>query len=275
MVQDATLKGKTVAVTRPCGQAEEEAAIIRRKGGKPYFIPTIEIKPLKDLSAVKAFIVELAQGKVDYVVLMSVNGVKHLFTAAENLKQTARLMAGFGKTVVVAVGPRTAEELRTRNIHVSLVPTKYTSEGIAENMQQRFSLRGKKVIIPRTTAANPTLKEKLTEVGATVEEVHVYASGLPENVELKEDFLRNLSAGKIHAIVFGSALCAKNLFQMLSSQISTEKLHSLFNEKATVVAIGPVTANALKELGVKAKVMPDAHTFEEALTALADYWNAK
>jgi uroporphyrinogen-III synthase len=56
---------------------------------------------------------------------------------------------------------------------------------------------------------------------------------------------------------------------MLSDQISPEKLSDLMNSKVTVVAIGPITAGALVEMGVKVDVMPERHLFKEASAALA------
>jgi uroporphyrinogen-III synthase len=272
MVQtQPTLKGKTVAVTRPCGQADEEAEIIRKKGGKPYLIPTIEIQSLGDLSPIKKFIEELRQGGIDYIVFMSVNGIKHLLSAAENLKLTNQLEKGLKKTTVIAVGPRTAQEIEAHGVHVNLVPEKYTSDGIAESMQQ-LNLAGKKVAIPRTSAANPTLKQKLTEKGALVQEVYVYNSAIPKNDGLNRRFVQDLASGKIHAIVFGSGLCAKNFFQMLSEIVPPDKIAAILGQKVTVLAIGPVTAEALAVMHVKVDVMPKKHTFEEAIAALAEFW---
>ena len=274
MVQNqSALKGKTIAVTRPCGQADEEAEIIMKNGGSPYLIPTIEIKTLSDLSPIKKFIEELTLGKFDYAVFMSVNGVKHLLAAAENLNLSKELLGGLEKTVIVAVGPRTAEELRTHHIDVNLVPLKYTSEGIAECMQP-LGVFKKKIAIPRTSSANPTLKEKLTEMGGIVKEIFVYESGLPAESELTKKFLHDLSSGRIHAIVFGSGLCAKNLFEMLKDIVSPDELASLLGCKATVVAIGPVTARTLIEIGVKVNVTPESHTFKDAISALVRFWQA-
>jgi uroporphyrinogen-III synthase len=271
MVQDQTsLKGKTIAVTRPCGQAGEEAQIIRRRGGDPYFFPTIEIKGLTELAPIKEFILKLAKGKFDYVVFMSVNGVEHLFMASETLVLSKELHAGLQKTYIIAVGPRTAEELKEHQIHVNLVPSKYTSEGIAESLQQ-FDLSNKKVAIPRTSAANPALKNRLAEAGALVEEVHVYESGLPANEEAKKAVLDGLMSRRIQAIVFGSGLCAKNFFEILNDLAPQKKLAEIMG-KVTVVAIGPVTAKALAAMGVEADVVPERHTFEDALSALAQYW---
>jgi uroporphyrinogen-III synthase len=47
------------------------------------------------------------------------------------------------------------------------------------------------------------------------------------------------------------------------------------NGKVTTVAIGPTTAEALREMGIKVDVMPQNYLFEEALAALARYWSIK
>ena len=52
-----------------------------------------------------------------------------------------------------------------------------------------------------------------------------------------------------------------------------DKLRSIINGKVTTVAIGPTTADALKEMGVKVDVMPEDYLFEKALAALASYWS--
>lgn len=275
MVQtDQTLKGKTVAVTRPCDQYEEAAEIIRRRGGKPYYIPTIEIKAQTNLAPIKKFIADLDAGKFDYVILMSTNGVKHLLAAAEALSRLDRLKEGLQKTTVLAVGPRTAQELETNKIRVNLIPAKYTSEGIAETLQQH-GISGKSVCIPRTSSATPLMMEQLKRMGASVEEVYVYESALPADINLKEQFFQDIAAGNIDAVVFGSSMCVRNLFQMLSSQTSGDRLRDLLNQKTVIVAIGPVTADTLSKLGLKVDVMPASHVFEEALASLATFWRAK
>jgi uroporphyrinogen-III synthase len=241
-------------------------------GGTPYYIPTIEIRAPRDLSPVKEFIEDLVKGEVDYVVFMSVNGVRYLLGAAEDLGMKTTIKSSLEKTIIMAVGPRTAEELEANQIHVSLVPAKYTSEGILERFQQ-LDVAGKRICIPRTPAASPALAEKLRSMGALVKEVYVYESGIPADNGLAEKFIRDLAASKIHAVVFGSSLCVTNLFRMLANFVPAESLRDVLNKQVTIVAIGPVTAETLGKLGVKVDVMPRMHLFEEALGALAKYWN--
>ena len=107
---------------------------------------------------------------------------------------------------------------------------------------------------------------------ANVEEIYVYESSLPVDDKLKAKFYEGLTSGKIDSIVFGSGLSAKNIFKMLTEKASMEKLRSIIEEKVTTVAIGPTTAEALKEMDIKVNVIPQDYLFENALAALAEFW---
>jgi uroporphyrinogen-III synthase len=274
MVQKTkTLKGKTIAITRPREQAEEGGKLIVQKGGKPYFMPTIDIKGPGDLSAIKNFIYALAEEKVDYVIFMSVNGVQHLLDVAATLGLKKQLKTCLNVVGTLAVGPKTAEALEKNQIRVSVVPEKYTSDGIMQALQKRGA-SGKTIYIPRTSQAPPELAEKLRQMGNRVTEIYVYESKLPSDKELNEKFLRDLSEERIDAIIFSSSLGARNLVDMLKNDIATQKLLALIKTKTTVVAIGPTTAKTLNDMGLKVDVMPEKHLFEEALDALAAYWSS-
>ncbi len=272
MVQKTpNLNGKTIAITRPMGQTEEAGKLIRGMGGIPYYIPAIEIKSLRNFAIVKKFISELATEQINYVILMSTNGVKFLFEAAEALGLGVELQKGLSRTLMIAVGPRTAEALKERQIRVDRVPTKYSSEGLLESFKNE-SLKGKKIRIPRTSNATPILADELRKRGAEVEEIYVYESGLPVDEKLKSQFYLDFMSGKIDAIVFGSGLSARNIFKMLAEKAPMEQIRSLIKGKVTIVAIGPTTAEALEELQVEVDVVPEDYLFEKALAALAQFW---
>ncbi len=61
---------------------------------------------------------------------------------------------------------------------------------------------------------------------------------------------------------------------MLTEKAPMDKLRNIINNKVTTVAIGPTTAEALTELGIKVDVIPEDYLFEKALSALARYWNS-
>ncbi len=275
MVQeDQALKGRTVVVTRPREQSEDSVRAIEKRGGKGYLLPTIEIREAKDSSATKAFFDALASKKVDYVILMSINGVRYLLNAAATLGIENEMKAFLEETVTMAVGPKTASEMEAKGIRVDLVPEKYTSEGILQCLRNR-GVKGKSIYIPRTSEAPPELAMKLLEIGGRVEEVYVYQSQLPNDRRLAENFIKDLSGGKINAIIFSSSLGVRNFFEMLKDVVSEKKLKDLIEKKLAVVAIGPTTAKTLAEAGLKIDVMPEKHVFDEALNALSRFWNTQ
>jgi uroporphyrinogen-III synthase len=273
MVQEErSLRGRTIVVTRPREQAEETVEAIEKRGGKPYLFPTIEIHGTADLSATKVFFKALADKKVDYVILMSINGVQHLLNAAERLGVKDEIKKNLKDTTTIAVGPKTANELQKNGIHVDLIPLQYTSEGILQCLQQRH-VSGKTIYIPRTSEAPPDLTEKLRKMGNRVEEIYVYQSQLPSDRGLAEKFVKDLAEEKVDAVVFSSSLGVKNFFEMLKQLIPEKKLRKLIEQKTAVVAIGPTTAKTLAEAGVKVDVMPNKSTLDDTLDALVNYWN--
>lgn len=268
-----TLKGRTVAITRPIDQTEETGELITYYGGVPYFVPSIEIKETCDFESVKLFFAELESDKIDYVLFMSTNGIRYLLSCAEGLGIKTQLLASLKKVVVMAVGPKTAQELSVHDVSVDLIPVEYSSEGIIDCLKQQ-GVNGKTIYIPRTKGATPELAKNLRKLGAFVKELYVYESLLPNNPD-QQKFVEDLQAGAVDAIIFGSSLSGINLFQMLKSTISTEQLRNLLNTSLTIVSIGPVTAQTLSNLGLRVDVMPEKYLFKEALKALSEHWKNK
>ena len=85
--------------------------------------------------------------------------------------------------------PEPPKPLKEYHVRVDMVPTKYSSEGLIEASKAKNS-SGKKIRIPRTSNATPTLTDTLKEMGADVEEIYVYESGLPVDEGLKANSTR-------------------------------------------------------------------------------------
>lgn len=272
MVQEAPdLNGRTIVITRPPSQAEETGRLIRRMGGRPYYLPTIKLRPLRALTKIRNFINALEDGNVDYVVFMSVNGVKYFHDMTRKLGVAEKVKGALGKVVVAAVGPKTAKALEERGYSVGLVPGEFSSEGIVKALKS-MGVNGKTVYVLRAKGASPMLRDNLRESGAVVKEIYIYEVLKPRGRRLEEKFLKDLYAGKIDAIIFSSSQSVKNFFRMFESKLSKEELLSLIKDSVAIVAIGPFTAKALMDEGLEADVTPSQYTFEGALLALASFW---
>lgn len=273
MVQTPNLRGKTVAITRAFNQAQETAKIIEELGGKAYIIPTIEFKMPDDLTPVRTFIEDIQAKKASYVIFMSSNAIEFLFKEAAILNLSKKLEDGLNRATIIAIGPKTEEALKKYGVRVNFLPREYSSEGIVETIQ-KMGLSHETIYIPRVKNAGSTLREKLEALKLKVQEIPVYEQILPKDTDLAEKFANDLASGRIHAIIFGSAQSVRNLKKILENFLPTSGI-KLFMEKVTIVAIGPETAKAIKEVDLRVDVIPKSYTFNAAIEALIDYWKQK
>ncbi len=269
----SSLNGRVIAITREANRCEETGKLVRAKDGIPYYFPAIETKQIPDLNEIRSFITELKNNQVDYVIFTATNGIKYLLNAAQDINQVNELRKGLAQTFVIAVGPYTKCSLEECQINVDLVPEKFSSEGLIELLQEK-NITNKKIRIPRANNGRPLLSKRLSELGADVREIPIYKSGLPK-AEQSNIFYEDIAAGRIDAIIFGSGLSAKNTFLALSKKDSFEKIMNLMNDRIIIVAIGPITAAALNEIGIEVDVLPEEATFGKALLALSLYWNER
>jgi len=269
-----SLKGKTVAITRPEAQARELVQIISRLGGKPYVAPTVEIRLPESIRQLKGLIHKIIRGEVDYVIFMSVNGVAGLIEASEKAGLKTELLKELNRTKVMAVGPKTKTVIRNYGIRVALTPLKFSSEGIIEKLRS-VNLHGKTVAIPRTRGVDPYLRGKLEEMGAHVLETSVYESTSPSDESKMLNLLNDLFNGKIDVITFTSSATARNLFKTADKHGLGSRLQSCLRGKIIVTAIGPVTQKTLEDLGARVDVVPKEYTVDAMMEELINYLREK
>ncbi|MCW4032714.1 MAG: uroporphyrinogen-III synthase [Candidatus Bathyarchaeota archaeon] len=263
-----SLRGKVIAITRPEKQANELTDTISRFGGKPYKVPTIVIKPSLSDNLIKRFTEKIHNEQVDFLIFTSVNGVKILM---DYLKPNLEFRKKIEKTTIIAIGPKTKKELEENKIKVNLVPESFSSEGIIKELKN-IDVRNKTVVIPRSMEGGEYLVEELKSLGAKVTEIPIYECIVPSDHSKVSVFIKDLIQKRIDVITFTSPSTAQNLFKLSVKFISIGDLRKLLNG-IVVVAIGPTTKGALKELGINTDLMPSKYTIEAMLDSIIQHFN--
>ena len=178
------------------------------------------------------------------------------------------------KTLVVAVGPKTSNELQSNGVKVDIVPQNYTSEGVVEALKAK-DLSRKTILVPRAKGASPYLTRGLRKLGARVEEFFIYQPALPSDTQATREFAKEISRGVIDAIVFTSSSTVRNFFKMMQNHMSIKSLKRLMNKQMDIVAIGPVTGRTLKQVGIKPKLVPRIFLADETVKALVKYYKSR
>ena len=249
------LFGSRVLVTRAADQSEEMVSALRELGAEAVVVPMIRLAPPADLSEVDAVLGGLAN--YDALLFTSANAVRFLVARAEEIGRSSLEDA----PPTACVGPITAEVARSAGFSVALVPSdRRDAGGLLEAVSKHWPPRGRRFLLPQAEAARPVLAKGLREGGASVDDVTVYRTLA---AEVDADALREQLCGRrLDAITFTSPSTAEHFVALLDD----ESLKAAAD--CTVAAIGPVTADALRRLGLVPDWVPEEPTVRALVEGL-------
>ena len=258
------LKGKTIAITRSKDDSSEFIDLVTRDNARPISLPTIELVS-KGEKIVDEFLDSVKQYNPDYSVFMSSKAVTLLFDTAKKVSKFEKLQLAVANTIVMAVGPKTKIALENEGIKVAYIPNTYSSVGVGELFTKLHAV-GKKVIVPRSGASTPFLKELLEKIGINVNEIHLYDVCTFRDTSQWNEFRELFSQNKVDGIVFTSASSVRAFFEIMSKDYDSDSLLSNL-EKLLVVAIGPFTSDELKKFNIH-NIIAQVHTVPGAFDTI-------
>jgi len=259
------IEGKTIAITRSRDDSQEFIDLITKERGNVLPLPTIELVS-KGEKIVDEFLSALADGDPDYSVFMSSKAASLLFETAKKVGKFEELQLAIANTIVLAVGPKTKDVLEKENVKVAYMPQRYSSVGIGE-IFTKLNAVGKKVIVPRSGASTPFLKDLLEKIGLHVTELYLYDVCAFRDTSQWNEFRDLFSQDKIDGIIFTSASSVRAFFEIMTKDHDENQLVDMLH-KTMVVSIGPFTADELKKFNVK-NVVADVHTILGSFDVLA------
>ena len=255
------LLGKSIVVTRAREQASGLARSLAGLGAEVIQCPTIEIRALPDYAELDMAVARLAD--YGWLIFTSVNGVRHFWHRLEAAGKDSRAL---GACKVAAIGPATAQAVRTPGIAPDFVPEAYIAESVAEGLIG-LGMDGKKVLLPRAREAREVLPEELRKAGAQVDVLPVYET-VPAAAH-RDEVLQRLEAGTLDAVTFGSSSTVDNFF----AQIPADTIRNQPEGKRVKFAsIGPVTTKTLAKYGFACDIQPEDFTIPALVKALTAHY---
>ncbi|MBU0513649.1 MAG: uroporphyrinogen-III C-methyltransferase [Proteobacteria bacterium] len=250
------LFGRRVAVTRTREQASALASALAELGAEVVETPTIRIVPSEDYGPLDRAIGRLPE--YDYLVFTSPNGVTHFWERLAAQGQDARWLGGLR---LAAIGPATAQALAERGLTSDIVPEKFVAEGLIEALASE-QLEGQRILLPRAARAREILPDELRRQGATVDVVAAYRTVPPEG-----DQARRVFETGVDLVTFTSSSTVTNLHKMLGDDF----LRLL--QGTIVAAIGPITADTARDLGLTIHIEAAKHTIPGLVQAIRQYFS--
>lgn len=250
------LFGKRVAVTRARRRAADLVHRLRELGADVFEFPTVQIEAI---TPAESFSVE----GYNWILLTSVNGVDILFDRMQENGLDARALHSVR---LCAIGSKTAEAVQERFLRVDAQPKHHEpAEVIALIRAQSGQIEGLNILLPRADIAKSVIPAALREHGAEVTELSAYRANTPDDADTLADAL---CAYAPDFITFNSASAARNFHAIMG----VERLKQI-EARAAYAAIGPIAANAARDLGLLVNIVPETHRVHDLVSAIV-HWNA-
>ena len=232
------LAGRRVLVTRPERRGEGLAQRLRDAGADVAVRPTIALEASTPGDEARRAVRQLR--RYDWLLFTSPAGVQFFFELRRELQRAgSRISASIG-----AIGPGTAGELEREGHAAQVIAEDSRSEGLARAMRGRL-VPGQRVLVVRPEGAGPILIRSLEQLGVRPDPVAFYrnvpAPGL-------DDVVRDVCDGKFDVVVFSSPSTLERLFR---TGVSPREEVRTALERCRLVAIGPVTAEAIEGAGLE------------------------
>ncbi|MGH9208667.1 MAG: uroporphyrinogen-III synthase, partial [Acidimicrobiales bacterium] len=238
------LLGWRVVVTRAREQASSLADLLRNAGAEPVEFPVIEVRDAADGGLAMAEAADRLQ-TYDWVVFTSANAVDRFMRHVPDAR-------AFGRTRIAVVGPGTASVLAAHKLVADIVPERFVAEGLLEAFPPPDG--GKRVLMPRASKAREVLPTGLRSRGWEVHDVEAYRT---EPARPSADLM--ISLARADAITFTSA-------STVAGFVAAARPKTL---PPVVVCIGPLTAKAAGDYGLKVDAVAKEHTIDGVVAALA------
>lgn len=249
--EELPLFGKRIAVTRTRKQAGELVERLRAQGADAFELPTIRIEPAPNKREFYELVLDAH--RYDWLVFTSPNGVDAFFKAFFEIYKDARELGGVR---IAAIGPATAERVRSFHLQVDVQPEKYVAEAIIEELQKDTSVENLKFLLARAEGAREVLATELTRLGAIVDEAIAYRT-VPETDDVTGGIQRFREEGA-DIITFTSSSTAEN-FQALKLPVP---------KNLKTASIGPITSKTMKNLGLKVDTEAEEHDIPGLVDAI-------
>jgi uroporphyrinogen-III synthase len=233
----AALRGKRIVVTRAPEQSRELIESLHAKGAEVFLLPLVRFAPPYDLGPLDEQLARLAS--FDAIVFLSANAVRFVCSRCREIG--IDLSGEQAPKFVAAVGPATSRVLADEGVRVDYVAREHSGESLARELHDLVS--GGNVLLPRSDRGDERVPAALAEIGAQVTEVVAYRTAVPHDFDAI--VVARILSGDIDVIIFASPSAVQNLIGVFGANEVAEVA-----KRVRFAAIGPTTAQALREAGL-------------------------
>ncbi|MBM7647375.1 uroporphyrinogen-III synthase [Bacillus ectoiniformans] len=253
-------------------KVEEMSTLIEKQGGHPVSRPlqgTIFLAEEDVLPDLK----QLIKRQTDWFIFTTGVGTDALVDMADKLNIRNEFLTVIQKANIASRGYKTVASLKKLGVQPIVTDDDGTTNGLIRSLQGH-DFKNKRVTIQLHGETAPVLTEFLESNGAEVLLLLPYQH-IPADDHIAETLYKELIDSKVDAVCFTTAVQVRSLFEFARKRGVKQEIIRLFNEHVEACAVGKVTAEALKNEGVKRVLTPEKERMGALIIELSRYYESK
>jgi len=247
------LQGRRIAVPES-RELDLFVDMLERYGAVAVRCPLVSVHDVEEAAPVQAWLMRLAEGQHDDLILYTGEGLSRLLGFARRGGIEAEVIAGLRRTRKIARGPKPAKVLRSIGLSPDVMAEQPTTAGLIATLSM-LDLNGSRVGVQLYPGGEDLLTGFLQEAGAKPDPVLCYRYASDEEDERVARLIHELVTGEINLIAFTSTAQVRRLREVARQGGRASELDAAM-QRVLIAAIGPVTAQAVEEAGWPVAAMP-------------------
>lgn len=263
------LQGKCIALPES-RQLDILADLFERRGANVIRVPMVAILDAPDQVPILRWLEAFNAAPPDYLVILTGEGLRRLFAAAQRVGIEADFAAALGQVCKICRGPKPGRALKELGLKPDLLGELPTTAGVIATLE-KLPLEGRRVAVQLYGEdPNTVLMDYLGTRGLEMcRSVAPYVYASDSDSSLVVDLIQAMAAGDVDLIAFTSQPQVHRLFKVAETQgLAAELRHGLLATR--VAAIGPVVADVLQTYGCAVDIMPETSFFMKPLVSAAE-----
>jgi len=264
------LVGRRIGSTQaPTAGRVPFAAMLAAFGATCVTLPCLHFAPPADLDALDAAAAALpGRG----ALLTSAQGVHALVEALTRIHgSTSAARKVLAVATIATIGPRTTQALARLDVHPDVIASPAHAEGLVAALRDRHLLSRTWTLF-RADEGRDTLRQAVAEAGGNVDVIEAYRVIAPEVSAPRARALLGIASqatrNSLDAICVTSGRAGRHLLRLVE-RATDPALANEWLRTVPMIAIGPVTATALGDMGLSVAETADHPSHAGLVRALA------
>ncbi|CAN5139401.1 hypothetical protein BH24ACT1_BH24ACT1_01330 [soil metagenome] len=253
---DQPLAGRRIGITADRRWAEQ-ADLFRRRGAEVLHGPTMATVDLSGEEALRQATVALIQDPPEHLVVTTGMGLRLWLEAAEGWGMERELREALAPTAITARGAKSASAVRRAGLDVAWrAPGENMEEVVAHLVKVAGDARPR-VAVQLFDPGDHTSTQALRALAGELVEVPVYRWRLPDDLDPARRLVNAAISGELDVVTFTSQPAVRQLVGIAAGDGVDGALVAALNDGIFAACVGPVCAEAAREVGIRNPLWPD------------------